>query len=566
MSNARNLANLLNSSGDVKSEHLDNEISLGDNVKATFGASDDLEIYHDGTRSLIKDAGTGNLLIRATNLQLQNADGTTYLNGTSGASVDLYHNNSLKLATTSTGIDVGTTASSDNNVIIKSANNSKASVKYLGDASATVGWDVGYNGSSNLFYMTHTNGVNAMNIDASGKVGIGTSSPTEDLTIAGTKSGNSVTDAIIDFGILNSNGGNKKAQIKSKLTGDISSELIFSTTASHAFAERMRIDSAGNVGIGTSSPSHHFHLDSPSTTIARFQGSNAGSLYITNDSNNMMTLQGDTSTGISFKTNGNNERMRIDSSGNVGIGTTSPSAKLQSSSSTFSPNATTTGNPAIASQGAYGGVICLLDTKQSGMYAFNGGTRVSFFTGRVNGTHTAASKASMTMSDNGYVGFGLTSPTVRIHLNGGTPTAANTGIAAAWNVHSDYRMKENIVPLTDATERLKKLKPCRFNWNFEEDTPAVDGFLAHEAGEVVPECASGEKDGMRTEEYEVTPAVEATYDDEGNELTPAVEAVMGEREVPDYQGIDQSKLVPLLVASLQEAIAKIEALEAQLNA
>ena len=76
----------------------------------------------------------------------------------------------------------------------------------------------------------------------------------------------------------------------------------------------------GNVGIGTASPTHHFHIDSPSTAIARFQGSNLGSLYITNDSNNMMTLQGDTGTGISFNTNGNNERMRITSTGSIGTG------------------------------------------------------------------------------------------------------------------------------------------------------------------------------------------------------------------------------------------------------
>ena len=66
---------------------------------------------------------------------------------------------------------------------------------------------------------------------------------------------------------------------------------------------------------------------------------------------------------------------------------------------------------------------------------------------------------------------------------------------------------------------------------------------------------------MKTEEYEVSPAVEATYDEDGNELTPAVEAVMGTREVPDYQGIDQSKLVPLLTKALQEALTRIEALE-----
>jgi hypothetical protein len=68
------------------------------------------------------------------------------------------------------------------------------------------------------------------------------------------------------------------------------------------------------------------------------------------------------------------------------------------------------------------------------------------------------------------------------------------------------------------------------------------------------------------EEYEVTAAIEATYDDDGNELTAAVEAVMGTRSVPDYQGIDQSKLVPLLTAALQEALNKIDAMEIRLSA
>jgi hypothetical protein len=71
---------------------------------------------------------------------------------------------------------------------------------------------------------------------------------------------------------------------------------------------------------------------------------------------------------------------------------------------------------------------------------------------------------------------------------------------------------------------------------------------------------------MRDEEYEVTAAIEATYDEEGNELTAAVPAVMGTRTAPDYQGIDQSKLVPLLTAALQDSIAKIEALEARVTA
>ena len=169
--------------------------------------------------------------------------------------------------------------------------------------------------------------------------------------------------------------------------------------------------------------------------------------------------------------------------------------------------------------------------------------------------------------------------------NGAIGTIQVSGSATSYNTSSDYRLKENVVPMTGSIDRLKDLKPSRFNFKADTDT-TVDGFLAHEAGEVVPECASGTKDAMMMEEYEVTPevketvtipeivAVEAVLDADGNITTEAVqaqderteervvtEAVMGEREVPDYQGIDQSKLVPLLVASLQEAIARIETLE-----
>ena len=187
-------------------------------------------------------------------------------------------------------------------------------------------------------------------------------------------------------------------------------------------------------------------------------------------------------------------------------------------------------------------------------------------------------------------------------------TISVTGSATAYNTSSDYRLKEDAVPMTGATERVKALRPINFAW--KADGSRVDGFLAHEAQEVVPECVTGSKDAMQDEEYEVTPAVyedvitpaveavaaieaieaveavDAVYDDEGILVSEAIEAVeavvgvdaveaqeattesvlvteavMGTRSVPDYQGIDQSKLVPLLVAALQEAIARIEILE-----
>ena len=125
---------------------------------------------------------------------------------------------------------------------------------------------------------------------------------------------------------------------------------------------------------------------------------------------------------------------------------------------------------------------------------------------------------------------------------------------------SDYRLKENVVDLTGASARVNQLNPLRFNWITDETNTSIDGFLAHEVATVVPEAINGAKDAMRDEEYEVTPAI---LDDDGNVTT---EAVMGTRSVPDYQGIDQSKLVPLLTAALQEALTEIASLKTRVEA
>jgi hypothetical protein len=79
---------------------------------------------------------------------------------------------------------------------------------------------------------------------------------------------------------------------------------------------------------------------------------------------------------------------------------------------------------------------------------------------------------------------------------------------------SDYRLKEDDQPMTGATERVKALRPINFAWKVNGSR--VDGFLAHEAQEVVPECVTGSKDAMRDEEYEVTPAVKEVRDEDGN--------------------------------------------------
>jgi hypothetical protein len=126
----------------------------------------------------------------------------------------------------------------------------------------------------------------------------------------------------------------------------------------------------------------------------------------------------------------------------------------------------------------------------------------------------------------------LTSDGILVSLNkNGAPVGSIsvTASAAAFNTSSDYRLKEDIQPMVNACERLKALKPVNFAWKV--DGTRVDGFIAHEAQEVVPEAVVGTKDAV------------------------------DENQNPIYQGIDQAKLVPLLTKALQEALARIEALE-----
>ena len=116
------------------------------------------------------------------------------------------------------------------------------------------------------------------------------------------------------------------------------------------------------------------------------------------------------------------------------------------------------------------------------------------------------------------------------------------GSATAFNTSSDYRLKENVDYTWDATTRLKQLKPARFNWIADDTNTLLDGFMAHEVSSIVPEAISGTKDQV------------ATSDDVASHIAEAV----GD---PVYQGIDQSKLVPLMVKTIQELEARIKTLE-----
>jgi hypothetical protein len=181
------------------------------------------------------------------------------------------------------------------------------------------------------------------------------------------------------------------------------------------------------------------------------------------------------------------------------------------------------------------------------------------------------------MAGTGFMGLGNSNGTngnsfIEFRRNGtqigGVIQNGTTGVT--FGTSSDYRLKENVTTTWDATTRLKKLKPSRFNFITEADT-TVDGFLAHEVSAVVPEAITGTKDA--TEDR-----LDVVLDSSGNILQDGISEKdwktgksdgtyaanttwQASKTIPLLQSIDQSKLVPLLVKTIQELEARIKTLE-----
>jgi hypothetical protein len=258
--------------------------------------------------------------------------------------------------------------------------------------------------------------------------------------------------------------------------------------------ERMRIDSSGTTRLLKTQVTGSFDTTSflrlhPSTTINNggFTNMFFGTSELDNFGISLGGLRAGTDGTPTFiiKTHNNDatgvERMRITSGGKVLFGTQG------------TPNGTS----------VYG----------SGFVTETNGRRVLYMAG----SNTAQVSVQRFFNPNGQVGEIKTQSSSTLFVTS-----------------SDYRLKENVVELTGALDRVSQLKPSRFNFISDADK-TVDGFLAHEVQGIVPEAISGEKDAV---------------DEEGN---------------PEYQGIDQSKLVPLLVGAIKELKAEIETLKLQIN-
>ena len=335
-------------------------------------------------------------------------------------------------------------------------------------------------------------------------------------------------------------------------------------TPSTTSADDIVIAGSGNIGLTINS------TNSAESSIFFADGTSGSSQYMgqVNYYHNVDAL--------TFASAGS-ERLRIDSSGRLLVGTSSALTGSNSANGILTikgyPGGATSAaifnlarglNSASVSSGHTLGRIVFAD-QQAGEYALiegecDGTPGTNDYPGRLVFSTCADGASSpterMRIGSSGIIHFGSTAVTHPTYFfapdsGGGTfvkdtnstdsrtafifrisgtqvGSITTSGSATAYNTSSDYRLKENVVDIADGITRVKQLQPKRFNFIADADT-TVDGFLAHEAQVVVPEAVTGEKDGE------------------------------------DMQGIDQSKLVPLLTAALQEAIAKIETLEQRLT-
>ena len=403
-----------------------------------------------------------------------------------------------------------------------------------------------------------------MVISSTGAVGIKTTTPAANgqFSVRGAIATTSYGNVSADFSDAST--GSLKISHASGVVKLITDQTLSFLTGTSVVA--MGIDASGNVLVGTDDTTLYNNSTGTGTkiggdgrldvarsadTVATFNrtGSSDGEIIRIVSSGTTIgaieSISGDIaltsiSNPIRFSIN-NSERMRINASGNILIGTTAE------------PSASQTGVRICGTNGQN-----FWKSSNSGTSGYD---QLAFFNG------------------NGLVG-----------------TISTSGSATAYNTSSDYRLKTDAQPMTGASDRVLALKPVNFEWI--ADGTRVDGFLAHEAQAVVPEAVTGTKDAMKDEEYTVTaakgdiytPATDAYVDEDGNNVDATNEvihsanaeqpetledgqqwrettpAVMGTRSVPDMQGIDQSKMVPLLVASLQEALARITALETRLTA
>ena len=339
------------------------DITFADSSKAIFGADSDLQIYHDSNNSFVKDAGTGDLYVAADNLRLTNSSATEfYARGISNGAFSVYYDGAEKLATTSTGIDVTGTVDASLDLLVGGAVAGNAGTRTInvGTAGSVAGgvqiWagttqtsflqfgdDSSISANHYRGYLSYNHSTDTLALGAAGSTKVSVTSTgidvtgtavTDGLTVAGTAQfdnyGGTTGKGRIQFG----NSGQQFIEGLDTGNGGSGAYLRFG----YGSTETARFDNSGNFGIGTSSPDAPFTIQRPSNnqgiaaglSLKGQDGTTQGGLGTDGVNDNAVQLVA--AQFIKFHTSNTdgtaNERMRIDSSGNVGIGNTSPSSKF----------------------------------------------------------------------------------------------------------------------------------------------------------------------------------------------------------------------------------------------
>ena len=528
-------------------------IKLNDSVEARFGNGVDLRIYHDGTNSYVSDTGTGNLRIRATDLRLESASLIhNFLIATESAGVQIFFNDAEKFKTTSTGISVTGDGTFTGDVIGDTHfNSSDSNVTLSTTGPGTV--FLRPNGKSDT--------TGQVLINQSGELKIDSDDAT--LNLKGSDTGSS----LINFS--DASDGNV-----GRIYYDHQNNFMQFKTND---AERMRIDSSGNLGLGTSSPSEKLTVESGAGFIATFKSLTASDFrpirfqnaagndvgYLGNDdstddfflrANDQPLVFGSGSSGA--------ERMRITSAGKVGINEDSPSAKLVVNQDSLvdtegifvqAASNPADGGVAIFKSASKIGTISSLGANSSLTFLTNlSGTtsermRITSAGDLLVGTTTGNVYLNTTANDGGVSimensdGYRIDAARDGTCYTGNRPstdgilfdfrrsattvgTITVTASATAYNTSSDYRLKEDLQDFK-GLDLVSKIPVYDYKWKADESRSY--GVMAHELEEVLPQAVSGEKDAE------------------------------------EMQSVDYSKIVPLLVKSIQELSAKLEALECQ---
>lgn len=347
-------------------------------------------------------------------------------------------------------------------------------------------------------------------------------------------------------------------------TGDNNTGLFFPAADTVAVTtggtERMRIDSSGNVGIGTITPNSGLHLKQTNAggdVTARIQNSSTAAdskatLYFTttsNDAFNSAFVGSDRNNALILGSN-TIERMRIDSTGYVGINTATPAVSLHVIGNAIlegtSPNIvlaetdTTDQDVRIRAQDG----CTLFETVTDARAQVRENMRIDASGNLLVGNTAINGEEGLTIRP------GVSAGAAQITFNRATTTSsssviifrnalaaagsiAHTNTTTTYNTSSDYRLKENIEPMQNALDIVAQLNPVTYTW--KADGSVGQGFIAHELQAIVPDCVTGEKDAI---------------DEDGN---------------PEYQGIDTSFLVATLVKAIQEQQATIEALTSRIE-